>query len=70
MTIEKRGVIDEGTPRCGCGHVGARGEDGVVDGTCGSKQPSEPQTEKQADDMSSSPLNSAIDAVIEVTDAS
>ena len=68
MNMEKRGVINEGTPgrwgsNCGCS--------GQKPASADSKQLElpfpEPVTEKQADTLSSSPMNDAIDAVIEET---
>ena len=66
MTMEKRGVIDENTPSGGC--CGGSPD-------CKNKQlifkfgeTIEPTTEKEADDMASSPLADAIDAVVEETD--
>lgn len=67
MSMEKRGVISEGTPgrcgsSCGCGSQKAAAD---------SKQMElpfpEPTTEKQADQLASSAMNDAIDAVIEET---
>lgn len=77
MTMEKRGVIDENTPSgtcCGgkaaCGSTGEVGEAGIPDNQMLLKfgQSSEPSTEKEADDMESSSMADAIDAVVEETD--
>ena len=68
MNMEKRGVISQGTPgscgsSCGCSSQKTASAD--------SKQMelpfTEPATEKQADALSSSPMNDAIDAVVEET---
>ena len=63
MNMEKRGVISQGTPgscgsSCGCSSQKTASAD--------SKQ-MESATEKQADALSSSPMNDAIDAVVEET---
>ena len=77
MTMEKRGVINDNTPpgtccggKAGCGDAGAMGEAGIPDKQMLLKfgQCAEPTTEKEADDMESSSMTDAIDAVVEETD--
>jgi hypothetical protein len=68
MNMEKRGVISEGTPgNCGSG-CGCSSQKTASDGSKQMELPfPEPVTEKQADSLSSSPMNDAIDAVVEET---
>ena len=67
MNMEKRGVISEGTPE-GCGSsCGCSSQKTATDATQMELPFPEPATEKQADALSSSPLNDAIDAVVEET---
>jgi hypothetical protein len=74
MTMEKRGVINQETPGQCCGGSSCSSEKKaderrVVQHVLPFPE-SEPDTEKQADDMQESALNSAIDAVVEETDGS
>ena len=81
MTMEKRGVISESTPGGCCGgscheneKTATSSQQKTLPFSDLEPQPSaaergrEPDTEKQADDMQDSLLNSAIDAVHEETD--
>ena len=73
MAIEKRGVINEHTPSSCCG--GKPGCGGAAQAATSGEQmllkfgeTIEPTTEKEADDLESSSMTDAIDAVIEETD--
>tara|TARA_R110002020_G_scaffold276042_2_gene491245 strand:- start:12391 stop:12642 length:252 start_codon:yes stop_codon:yes gene_type:complete len=79
MTMEKRGVINENTPLgtcCGGGACGPKGESGPAGQQDTSSEQlflkfgeaAEPVTEKEADDIESSPMTDAIDTVAEETD--
>lgn len=80
MTMEKRGVISESTPGGCCGGSCHGNEKAATASqqtlpfpdldyqTPAAERGREPDTEKQADDMQDSLLNSAIDAVHEETD--
>ena len=75
MTMEKRGVINDNTPsgtccggKEGCGSVGATGARGENQPLLKFGESIEPDTEKEADDMESSSMTDAIDAVVEETD--
>lgn len=73
MTMEKRGVINQETPdQCcsgsSCSSEKKADERRVVQNILPFPGFDEPATEKQADDMQESTLNSAIDAVVEETD--
>lgn len=83
MTMEKRGVISESTPSGCCGGGSCQeNEKAATDSqqtllfpdldpqSSSAEQGKEPDTEKQADEMQDSPLNSAINAVCEETDGS
>lgn len=77
MTMEKRGVIDDKTPSgtcCGgkeaCGETGAKGVRGEHQQLLKFGESIEPDTEKEADEMESSVITDAIDAVAEETDKS
>ena len=77
MTMEKRGVINDKTPSgtcCGgkeaCGEAGAAGVRGENQQLLKFGESIEPGTEKEADEMESSSMTDAIDAVVEETDKS
>ena len=71
MTMEKRGVINESTPTdqcCGGGSCSSEKEASSAQRQHILPFPGlEPTTEKQADDIQESALNTAIDAVEEET---
>ena len=83
MTMEKRGVISESTPSACCGGGSCQENEKAATASkqtllfpdldtksLSAEQGKEPDTEKQADDMQDSLLNSAINAVHEETDGS
>jgi hypothetical protein len=70
--MEKRGVINGDTPLgtcCGGGCKGPKGEAGVDGDQLLLKfgEASQPETEKEADDMADSTVSRAVDAVAEET---
>ena len=68
MSMEKRGVINEGTPgHCGSGCGCSSQKTASADERQLDLPFPEPTTEKQADSLSSSSMNDAIDAVAEET---